>query len=144
VANDPKSSPTQLAREALNRLDLLSKDVESLQTELEKADLSTLKQRVAVIEEIVVDLKKSKDEFDKFSRQAAVTDDRVAKLEVRAAEADSLREQVAVLKAETVELKKSKEQTDTRVWNVLMIAVGAVLSLLGGVVVQLIAFSIKK
>ena len=114
MANDPRSSPTQLAREALNRLDLLSKDVESLQAELEKADLSTLKQRVAVIEEKVAELKKSKDEFDKLSRQSAVLEDRVN------------------------ELKKANEESGKRGWQLLYIVIGAGLALLSSLLVQLV------
>lgn len=117
---EPKSNPTQVAREALNRLDLLSKDVESLQTELEKADISTLKQRVAVIEEKVVELKKSKDEFDKLSRQAAVLEDRVN------------------------ELKKANEESGKRGWQFVFIAAGAGLALLSSFLVQLVFYFIKK
>jgi hypothetical protein len=134
------ASPTELARQALDELKGLHAFVSALDKQIAQYDILAALSRLAILDEKLTQLAKQGEN----SNRVPVIDDRVAKLETRAAEADSLREQVAVLKAEMVEMKRAKEQTDNRVWNVLMIAVGAVLSLLGGVVVQLIAFAIKK
>ena len=130
-------SAVELARTAQQDIAVLRAEFEAFAGNTDAPEMSKLRERFATVEEKVTHL----ENVVVGVRQVPVIDDRVAKLEVRVAEADSLREQVAVLKAE---IKKAKDQTDSRIWNVLMIAVGAVLSLLGGVVVQLIAFTIKK
>lgn len=114
MASDPKPSPTQLARDAMARLDLLTKDVQSLQTELEKADLPSLKERLAVLDDRVAELKRMKDEFEKLTKTVAVHEDRVNKLE------------------------KKDEESGKRGWQLLYIVIGAGLALFSSLIVQLV------
>lgn len=114
MAGEQRPSPTQLARDAAARLDLLTKDVQSLQIELEKADLPSLKERIAVLDDRVTELKRMKDEFEKLAKTVAVQEDRVNKLE------------------------KKDEESGKRGWQLLYIVIGAVLALLSSLLVQLV------
>ncbi len=102
-------------------------------------EIIELRSRVAQLERLI-------EQYDLLKALNRITalEQHVGQLSAKASEADALREQVAVLKAEMSDLKKAREQSDNRLWNVLMIAIGAVLSLVGGMVVQLVAFAIKK
>lgn len=114
------SKPAELAKQLTAELESIKAKLAAVEQQLTQYGLLDLSKSVVALQQQVEGLKKHSEE--------TVT----------------LREQVAVLRDQMAEMKKAKEQTDNRVWNVLMIAVGAVLSLLGGVVVQLIAFAIKK
>jgi cell shape-determining protein MreC len=114
------SAAETIARETREHSLVLRTEFDALRDQVHELELLALRERVKVLEESVSKLAKTADE------------------------SIQLREQVAVLKDQMAEVKKAKDQTDNRLWNVLMIAVGAVLSLLGGVVVQLVAFAIKK
>ena len=65
MAGEPKASPTEMARTAHSRLDLLEKDIGSLQTEVEKYDPTSVRERLAVLEDRVHELKRIKDESEK-------------------------------------------------------------------------------
>lgn len=61
----PSPTPTELAREALIKVGLLEKDVVRLQEESKQLDLLRLRERIAVLEDRVTELKKSKEEADR-------------------------------------------------------------------------------
>lgn len=120
MATDPKPSPTQLAKDALTRLELIRKDVEALQTELEKAALPSVKERLAVLEEQVRELKRSKEEFERLAKLTVVLEDRVNKLE------------------------RKEEEAGRRQWQFVYIFAGAMATLTVTVVVQLVLALVKK
>ena len=58
-------SPTELARDALAKVGLLEKDVVRLQEEAERLDQLQLRERIAVLEDRVNELKRLSEERDK-------------------------------------------------------------------------------
>ena len=61
----PSPTPTEIARDALIKVGLLEKDVLRLQEEAERLNLPQLRERLAVLEDRVTELKKSKQETDR-------------------------------------------------------------------------------
>ena len=61
----PSPTPTELARDALTKVGLLEKDVVRLQEEAERLDPLQLRERLAVLEDRVTELRKSKEEADR-------------------------------------------------------------------------------
>ncbi len=61
----PSPTPTELARDALAKVALLEKDVARLQEESERLDRLQLRERIAVFEDRVTELKTAKLETDR-------------------------------------------------------------------------------
>lgn len=60
-----ESKVEQLARETEKELALIKKDGEALQKDIDQADLNQVRERIAVLEERVVELKKMREESEK-------------------------------------------------------------------------------
>ena len=61
----PSPTPTELARDAHTQVGLLEKDVVRLREEAERLDPLQLRERLAVLEDRVAELRKSKEEADR-------------------------------------------------------------------------------
>jgi hypothetical protein len=109
-------SPTRLAREAKEAGELLKQEHEFLLSRFDDLDLLGLRERVARIEERLLRVEKTQEDI----KEVPVLADRINKLE------------------------KHKEETEKRGWQFVFIGAGAGLALIGGIVVQLVAFIIKK
>lgn len=59
------ATPTELARDALQKAALLELDLKYFRTEVARLELETLRERVAVLEERVAELKKMREEAEK-------------------------------------------------------------------------------
>ena len=68
----------------------------------------------------------------------------VLRAEVDNSEALQLLARVTALDERVAERKRVREESDRRVWNLIMIGLGAVLSILGGIIVQLVMLVVRK
>lgn len=114
------TSPTELARDAILRGEILRSEFDFLRSELDKLNLTRLGERVTVVEATVV------------------------RLERRADDADRLRERLAVVESQLADTKKARDEADKRQWQFVYIFAGAMASLLVTVVVQLVLAWVKK
>ena len=80
-----------------------------------------------------------RSELADLQRQLAVLQSHIER-----SKALDLLERLTTLDERVGELKRARDESDRRLWNVLMIGLGAGLSLLGGVVVQLVVFGLRK
>ena len=65
--------------------------------------------------------------------------DAISKLEL-----EKLRERVAIIEEKVADLRKVKEESEKRHWQFVYIFVGAILTILCTVIVQLVLFQLKK
>ena len=95
-------------------------EFEYLKNSIEKLELDRLQDRALILEEKVVELRKSKEESEKRFLQIVV-----------------LEEKVAVL-------QKAKEEGEKRHWQYVYLIAGSMLTLLCTIVVQLVLVALKK
>ncbi len=81
-----------------------------------------------------------------LQKEAAVFNERLGNHEAELKRYDvvAMRERLAVLESHVAELKRQREETDRYSRTLLGIGLGAVLSLVGGIVVQLTIRSLGK
>ena len=64
-----ESKAAEMARKALQDLALLQKELEGVKKEIDQAELSRLRERLAVLEDRVTDIKNDRSESDRRKTQ---------------------------------------------------------------------------
>lgn len=108
MASEPRTNPTQLARDALHRLELLVKDIQALQKELEKNDLPEVRERLAVTERRLDDLVSLVEQFKPTKAES---------------------EEMGAIKNRITQLEEQKRLGDSRTFQFVVLFIGGLLTL---------------
>jgi tetrahydromethanopterin S-methyltransferase subunit G len=111
----PGPTNTELIRHLQDEVVRLSAALGPLREQLERADFVQVRERLAVVEQRLAEFDAARAQFERL----AVIEDRLG------------------------ELAKWKDEREKRNWQLLALGVGAVLSLLGGIVVHLVLFALR-
>jgi hypothetical protein len=102
------ASPTELARESLNKTEILQKVVELLKERLDKLDKLQLYERLAVVERRLADLEKAVEELKPTKAE---------------------HEEMGAVKNRLTQLEDQKKLGDTRAFQFIVLFIGGLLTL---------------
>ena len=127
---------TELARNAISHSVLLRTEFELFRDQCADLSLPELRERVAVLETQVVDLRREAESATRLRHAHAVLEEKVTRLEKVAEEA----KQLPVILDRLNKLEDEKRESYKRVWQFFFLLAGVVL----GVVGNLIAGSLRQ
>lgn len=132
-------SPTDLAREAAAKGDILRNEFDLFCKQVSELSLPELRERVVVLETEVAGLRKESEASAQLRHANAVLEEKVARLEKVAEEA----KQLPVILDRLNKLEEEKREAGKRLWQFIFAAVGLVLGVLGGLVGQLLLSAVR-